>query len=116
MVNAIQRRSTVVLQKSLAEGFGLTVAEAMWKARPMVASRVGGIQDQIEDGVSGILIDDPTDLEAVAWAFDGFIADPARAAEVGKAARQRVLDDFLDTRSLLQYMDLIEHLLASEGA
>jgi trehalose synthase len=116
MVNAIQRRSTVVLQKSLAEGFGLTVAEAMWKARPMVASRVGGIQDQIEDGVSGILIDDPTDLEAVAWAFDGFIADPARAAEVGKAARQRILDDFLDTRSLLQYMDLIEHLLASEGA
>ncbi len=87
MVNAIQRRSTVVLQKSLAEGFGLTVAEAMWKARPMVASRVGGIQDQIEDGVSGVLIDDPTDLEAVAKAVDGFISDPQRAAEVGEAAQ-----------------------------
>src|SRR5204863_1265536 len=62
MVNAIQRRSDVIVQKSLAEGFGLTVAEAMWKARPMVASRVGGIQDQIEDEVSGVLIDDPTDL------------------------------------------------------
>ena len=65
MVNAIQRRSDVILQKSLAEGFGLTVAEAMWKAKPMVASRVGGIQDQIEDGVSGVLIDDPSDLEAL---------------------------------------------------
>ena len=111
MVNAIQRRSDVMVQKSLAEGFGLTVAEAMWKARPMVASRVGGIQDQIEDGVSGVLIDDPTDLKAVARAIDGFIADPARAAEVGKAARQRVLDQFLGTRSLVQYMNLLEKLL-----
>jgi trehalose synthase len=114
MVNAIQRRSSVILQKSLAEGFGLTVAEAMWKARPMVASRVGGIQDQIEDGVSGVLIDDPTDLEAVAHAVDGLLSDPARAAEIGKAARQRVIDQFLGTRSLLQYMDLLEKLLSSK--
>jgi trehalose synthase len=99
MVNAIQRRSDVVVQKSLAEGFGLTVAEAMWKSRPMVASRVGGIQDQIEDGVSGVLIDDPADLEAVARAVDGFISDPERAAGFGRAAHQRVLDDFLGTRS-----------------
>jgi trehalose synthase len=113
MVNAIQRRSDVIVQKSLAEGFGLTVAEAMWKARPMVASRVGGIQDQIEDGVSGVLIDDPTNLEAVARAVDGFISDPARAAEVGKAARQRVIEHFLGTRSLVQYMDLLEKLLSS---
>ena len=111
MVNAIQRRSDVILQKSIAEGFGLTVAEAMWKARPMVASRVGGIQDQIEDGVSGVLIDDPTDLRAVAGAMDGFIADPDRAAQVGTAARERVLDMFLGTRSLVQYMHLIETLL-----
>ena len=114
MVNAIQRRSTVVLQKSLAEGFGLTVAEAMWKARPMVASRVGGIQDQIEDGVSGVLIDDPTDFEAVAKAVDGFISDPQRAAEVGEAARQRVLEHFLGTRSLVDYMHLLERLLGSD--
>jgi len=112
MVNAIQRRSNVVVQKSLAEGFGLTVAEAMWKSRPMVASRVGGIQDQIEDGVSGVLIDDPTDLQGFARAVDGFISDPERAAEVGKAARQRVIEDFLGTRSLVQYMHLIEKLLA----
>jgi trehalose synthase len=116
MVNALQRRSTVVLQKSLAEGFGLTVAEAMWKARPMVASRVGGIQDQIEDGVSGVLIDDPTDLQAVARAIDGFLQDPARAAEVGRAAHERVLEHFLGTRSLVQYMHLIMKLLAPESA
>ena len=115
MVNAIQRRSDVVVQKSLAEGFGLTVAEAMWKARPMVASRVGGIQDQIEDGVSGVLIDDPADLRAVAEAIDGFIQDPGRAAEAGEAARQRVIDEFLGTRTLLQYMDLIETLLGADG-
>src|SRR6266542_197928 len=61
MVNALQRRASVVVQKSLAEGFGLTVAEAMWKARPIVASRVGGIRDQIEHGHSGLLLDDPAD-------------------------------------------------------
>jgi trehalose synthase len=82
----------------------------------MVASRVGGIQDQIEDEVSGVLIDDPTDLEAVARAVDGFLEDPARAAEVGNAARQRVLGQFLGTRSLTQYMDLLEGLLAPEPA
>jgi trehalose synthase len=116
MVNAIQRRSDVIVQKSLAEGFGLTVAEAMWKARPLVGSRVGGIQDQIENGVSGVLIDDPTDLEAVARAIDGFIADPARAGDVGKAARQRVLEHFLGTRSLVTYMHLLEKLLAPDSA
>jgi trehalose synthase len=111
MVNAIQRRSNVIVQKSLAEGFGLTVAEGMWKAKPLVASRVGGIQDQIEDGVSGLLIDDPSDLAAVARAIDGFVADPDRAAQVGAAARQRVLDEFLGTRSLTLYMDLLKGLL-----
>ena len=59
MVNALQRRADVVVQKSIAEGFGLTVAEAMWKRRPVVGTRVGGIQDQIVDGESGLLIDDP---------------------------------------------------------
>jgi trehalose synthase len=88
----------------------------MWKARPLVASRVGGIQDQIEDGVSGVLIDDPTDLEAVARAIDGFIADPARAAEVGEAAHRRVLEHFLGTRSLVTYMHMLERLLAPDSA
>jgi trehalose synthase len=115
MVNAIQRRSDVIVQKSLAEGFGLTVAEGMWKARPLVASRVGGIQDQIEDGVSGVLIDDPNDLEAAARAVDGFIDDPARAKEVGAAARRRVRDEYLGTRSLTQYMGLLQGMLAGQA-
>jgi trehalose synthase len=116
MVNAIQRRSDVILQKSLAEGFGLTVAEAMWKGKPMVASAVGGIQDQIEDGISGVLVDDPTDLESVAAAVDGLLGDPDRAREMGEAARQRVLEHFLGTRHLVQYMRLIEGMLAGEPA
>jgi len=62
MVNALQRHAAVVVQKSLAEGFGLTVTEAMWKARPIVASAVGGIVDQIVDGKHGVLIADPGDL------------------------------------------------------
>ena len=62
MLNAIQRRADVIVQKSLAEGFGLTVAEAMWKARPVLTSRVGGIQDQIRHSTSGLLLEDPSDL------------------------------------------------------
>ena len=64
VVNALQRRADVIVQKSLAEGFGLTVAEAMWKRRPVVGSKVGGIQDQIVDGRSGVLVD-PTDTAGV---------------------------------------------------
>jgi len=75
---------------SIAEGFGLTVAEAMWKAKPVVASRIGGIQDQIVDDESGLLIEDPTDLVATAAAIDGLLADPVRAAAMGAAARERV--------------------------
>ena len=115
MVNAIQRRANVVVQKSLAEGFGLTVSEAMWKARPVVASRIGGIQDQIVDGESGLLIDDPTDLEATGAAIDALLGDPARADAIGAAARERVRESFLGTRHLIQYMGLIERLLADEG-
>ena len=113
MVNAIQRRADVVVQKSLAEGFGLTVAEAMWKARPVIASRIGGIQDQIVDGESGLLVDDPTDLDAVAAAIDGLLDDPARAEAIGTAARERVRQSFLGTRHLVQYMELIERMLSN---
>jgi trehalose synthase len=113
MVNAIQRRADVIVQKSLAEGFGLTVSEAMWKSRPVVAARIGGIQDQIVDGESGLLVD-PTDLEAVAAAIDGLLDDPSRAGRIGAAAHQRVKEEFLATRHLAQYMTLIEGLLAGE--
>jgi trehalose synthase len=110
IVNALQRRAAIVVQKSLAEGFGLTVAEAMWKGRPVIASRIGGIQDQIEDGRCGILLDDPEDLEAYGQAVSALLDDPDRAAEIGEAARERVKDRFLGNESLLHYLALIEPL------
>jgi trehalose synthase len=113
MVNAIQRHADVVLQKSIAEGFGLTVAEAMWKERPVVAGKVGGIQDQIVDGESGVLVDDPADLAAVAAAIDGLLADPERAAEIGRAARRRVIEEFLQIDRLLEYFEHIQQVLPS---
>ena len=111
IVNAIQRRSDVVVQKSIAEGFGLTVAEAMWKARPVVASRRGGIQDQIVDGESGLLIDNPLDLDEFGAAIQGLIADPGRGQALGVAARERVREHFLGTRHLIQYQQLLEELM-----
>jgi trehalose synthase len=112
MVNALQRRADVVVQKSIAEGFGLTVAEAMWKARPVVASRIGGIQDQIIDGVTGILLDDPFDLAAYGDAVVALFQDPERAERLGREAQQRVRNEYLPVRSLMQYLNLIERLVA----
>jgi trehalose synthase len=111
IVNALQRHASVVVQKSLAEGFGLTVAEAMWKARPVVASRIGGIQSQIVDGVSGVLLDDPRDLETYGRAVTELLLDPPRAMEIGARARERVREHFISTRSLLDYLDVIERAL-----
>jgi trehalose synthase len=111
IVNAIQQHSSIVVQKSLAEGFGLTVAEAMWKARPVVASRLGGIQDQIVHGESGVLVDDPRDLPAFAAALTELLGDPRYAAALGRGARERVRQEFLGTRHLLQYYELLRALL-----
>jgi trehalose synthase len=86
MVNALQRRADVVAQTSLAEGFGLTVSEAMWKGRPVVASRVGGIQDQIEDGRTGHLVA-PDDLEAFGACVTSLLADPHAAERTGERLR-----------------------------
>ena len=103
IVNAIQRLSTVVVQKSLAEGFGLTVLEAMWKSRPVIASHVGGIVDQIVDGDSGVLVQDPADLREFGEAVLTILRSPALGARMGQCARERVADRFLATRSLIQY-------------
>jgi trehalose synthase len=110
MVNALQRLAAVVVQKSLAEGFGLTVAEAMWKGRPVVASRVGGIQDQIQDGETGLLVD-PEDLDAFADAVVDLLERPERAARLGAAAREEIRGHFLGPRHLTQYVDLFDRLL-----
>ena len=111
MVNALQRHARIVVQKSLREGFGLTVAEGMWKGRPVVASAVGGIQDQIEHGVSGLLIEDPSDLEAFAVALRTALGDPDLARRLGEAGRERVRSLFLDTRTFaLQSETVLVHL------
>jgi trehalose synthase len=112
IVNALQRIASVVVQKSIAEGFGLTVAEAMWKARPVVATAVGGIQDQIVDGETGVLLADARDLDAYGDAVRGLLEDPERARRMGEAAKTRVRDGFLGARSLLDYLGLISRLLA----
>jgi trehalose synthase len=95
IVNALQRHATVVTQKSIAEGFGLTVVEAMWKHRPVVASRVGGIPDQIVHGEHGLLVDDPEDLETFASAIESLLADPSGAQAMGERAYERAHRDFL---------------------
>jgi trehalose synthase len=110
MVNALQRRAAVVVQKSLAEGFGLTVAEAMWKSRPVVASARGGILDQIEHGRSGILLDDPRDGAAFGRAVRTLLDDERTAAAIGRAGRERVRTHFLSDRSLLAYLAVLAPL------
>jgi trehalose synthase len=112
IVNALQRNASVVVQKSIAEGFGLTVAEAMWKGRPIVATRVGGIQDQVVDGESGVLLADARDLDAYGDAVRGLLEDPERARKMGEAAQQRVRSQFLGARSLIDYLGLIARVLA----
>ena len=108
IVNALQRHAAVIVQKSLSEGFGLTVTEAMWKGRPIVASAVGGIQDQIQNGVHGILIPDPTDLSACGAAIQSLLVDSHLAERLGARAQERVRVEFLSVRHLKQYADLLQ--------
>jgi len=115
MVNAIQRRSDVIVQKSLVEGFGLTVSEAMWKGKPVIGSAVGGIQDQIVDGESGILVEDPADLEEFAAAVRSLIEDPDLAERLGQGARDRVAARFLAAPRIAEYVDVIGQVQASRG-
>ena len=105
IVNALQRRSDVIVQKSLAEGFGLTVAEAMWKETPTVASAVGGIQDQIEDGVNGLLVD-PNDLEEFGRTITDLLEDPVRARDLGHRAHATVRDHYLAPHYLSRFLEL----------
>jgi trehalose synthase len=109
VVNALQRHATVVVQKSLAEGFGLTVTEAMWKARPVVGSRVGGIVDQIISGETGWLVE-AHDLTEYAVAVRSLLDDEAAAHLMGTAGRERATAEFLGDRHLEQWAQLFERL------
>lgn len=113
LVNALQRHAAVVVQKSVMEGFGLTVAEAMWKSRPVVASAIGGITEQIIDGETGVLVHDPHDLREFGAAVSALLGDADRRQRLGARARQRVLDRFLPDRHLLQYLALFGQLLGT---
>lgn len=111
IVNALQRHASLIVQKSLMEGFGLTVTEGMWKGRPVIASAVGGIPDQLRDGIDGVLLDDPADEAAFAEALAELLGDPERAASMGEAARERVRRDFLGVRLLADYAELVADLM-----
>lgn len=110
ITNALQRRATVVCQKSLAEGFGLTIAEAMWKGRPVVASAVGGITDQIRGSDYGVLVDDPTDLAAFGAAVDRLLRTPSEARRLGTNARRFATRHLLVDHHLQHYAELIRKL------
>jgi trehalose synthase len=112
IVNALQRHSAVITQKSLQEGFGLTVAEAMWKSRPVVASAVGGIKDQITDGETGVLLDDPGDLERFGDVVRELLCDDERRRSIGHNARERVRRQFLVNRHARQYIELLGGVLS----
>lgn len=109
MVNALQRHASVVVQKSLAEGFGLTVAEAMWKAKPVVASAVGGIVEQIEPG-TGILLEDPTDLATFGREVAWLLEHPEEASTLGRRARRHVLDGYVGDLHLMRYAHLLQQI------
>jgi trehalose synthase len=113
IVNALQRHATVVLQKSLAEGFGLTVAEAMYKRRLVLASDVGGVREQIVHGESGLLLADPTDLDAFAAALWDVVEHPARRATLGERAHGRVVDRFLPDTQLARWSRLVATIVGS---
>jgi trehalose synthase len=106
-VNAIQRRSDVIVQKSLREGFGLVVAEGMWKGKPVVGGDVGGIRLQIRDGVDGYLVDS---VPACANRIVELLGDAELRRSMGESGRERVRDRFLALRELEDTLRLIEKL------
>jgi trehalose synthase len=104
LVNALQRKARVVLQKSLREGFGLTVSEAMWKETPVIGGDVGGIPLQIDDGENGFLV---SSIEEAADRIVQLVDNPELADQLGRRARQTVRDNFLMIRLLEDYLDLL---------
>jgi trehalose synthase len=104
LVNALQTRAAVVLQKSIREGFGLTVTEAMWKGTPVIGGNVGGIRYQIEDGVNGFLV---STVEETAARIVQLVKNADLRLRIGKQARETVRRRFLITRYLEQYLDLL---------
>jgi trehalose synthase len=114
LVNALQRVSSVIVQKSLKEGFGLTVTEALWKGAPVVASNVGGIPLQIVDGENGFLLD-PQDFDGFADRIVAILQDTNLARELGQRGKESVRKNFLITRHLMDFLDLLNDILWRRG-
>ena len=110
-INALQRGSTIIVQKSLGEGFGLTVSEALWKSKPVVASAVGGIPLQIKDKITGIL---SHGIEGTAFALKQLLSNPEYARWLGNNGKEHVKNNFLITRHLKDYLILFLTLYHSE--
>lgn len=110
LVNAIQAFSRVIIQKSIKEGFCLAVTEAMWKGTPVVASNVGGIPSQIEDGKNGYLLE-PRDSQGFAERITHLLKDPDEGRELGRRAKETVRDKFLITRLLSDYLDMLNSIM-----
>ncbi|MGH2710561.1 MAG: glycosyltransferase [Actinomycetota bacterium] len=106
-VNAFQRASDVVIQKSIKEGFGLTASEAMWKERPVVAGKAGGLRIQVQDGVNGYLVDSP---DQCAGRILDLLRDDELRRKMGEAGREVVRDKFLSIRELTDYLELLGSL------
>jgi trehalose synthase len=106
-INAFQRAADVILQKSIREGFGLTVSEGLWKARPVVGGRAGGIVLQIRDGEDGYLVDS---VESCAARTVELLHDPVKAKEMGESGQEHVRNNFLSTRELEDYLRLFTEL------
>ena len=109
-INALHRAATVILQKSIKEGFGLTVTEAMWKEKPVVASAVGGIQLQVKNKFTGLLCHS---IEGAVYAIKRLLSNPEYAIWLGKNAREHVRQNFLITRHLKDYLLLFISLYYS---
>ncbi len=110
LVNILQSTAAVILQKSIKEGFALTVTEALWKRKPVVASNVGGIPLQIIDGKTGFLVE-PTNIEGYATRVVQILKDPELAQELGENGHIYVKENFLITKSILDHLNLMEELL-----
>ena len=100
----------MIIQKSLREGFCLCVTEALWKGRPVVASNVGGIPYQIDDGRSGFLVE-PQDNEGFAERIIDILQNPDKAKALGEEAREKVRKEFLITRLLSDYLDMLNSVM-----
>ncbi|MBJ7332351.1 MAG: glycosyltransferase [Solirubrobacteraceae bacterium] len=106
-VNAFQSHADVLIQKSTREGFGLTVSEAIWKARPFIGGNVGGIPLQVEDGVSGYLVES---VEQCAERALGILRDPALGKALGRRGKEHVRKHFLTPRYLRDYLKIFTEL------